>query len=97
MTSGFPALPMPEIRPPLIPTSALRTPVQSMMSALVITQSSASASETPAAWPIPSRRTLPPPNLHSSPYTVASVSTSATSCVSASRMRSPVVGPKMPA
>ena len=25
------------------------------------------SSATPAAWPMPSRRTLPPPNLHSSP------------------------------
>ena len=25
------------------------------------------ASLTPAAWPMPSRSTLPPPNLHSSP------------------------------
>ena len=67
ITSGLPALPMPAMRPPLIPTSALRMPVQSTISALVITQSSASASDTPAACPMPSRRTLPPPNLHSSP------------------------------
>ncbi len=84
MTSGLPALPMPAIRPPLMPTSALRIPDQSMMSALVMTQSSARSSDTPAACPMPSRSTLPPPNLHSSPYTVASCSTSASRFVSPS-------------
>ncbi len=67
ITSGFPAFPIPAIRPSLMPTSALTIPVQSTMSALVITQSSASASLAPAFWPMPSRSTLPPPNLHSSP------------------------------
>ena len=42
ITSGLPALPMPAMRPPLMPTSALQMPVQSTMSALVMTQSSAS-------------------------------------------------------
>ena len=37
ITSGLPALPMPAIRPFLIPTSAFRIPVQSMIRALVIT------------------------------------------------------------
>ncbi len=67
MVSGFPALPMPLMRPCLMPTSALVMPVQSRISALVITQSSAAASVAPAFWPCPSRSTLPPPNLHSSP------------------------------
>ena len=67
MTSGLPALPMPAIRPFLMPTSALRMPVQSTIRALVITQSRARSSDTPAACPMPSRKTLPPPNLHSSP------------------------------
>ncbi len=67
ITSGLPALPIPAIRPPLMPTSALRMPVQSTISALVMTQSRARPSGTPAAWPMPSRSTLPPPNLHSSP------------------------------
>ena len=67
MTSGLPALPMPAMRPFLMPTSAFRMPVQSTMRALVMTQSRARSSDTPAAWPMPSRRTLPPPNLHSSP------------------------------
>jgi hypothetical protein len=49
IVSGLPALPIPAIRPCLIPTSALRIPVQSTISALVITQSSAWASDTPAA------------------------------------------------
>jgi len=70
ITSGLPALPMPTMRPSLIPMSALTMPVQSTISALVITQSSASASLAPAFCPMPSRSTLPPPNLHSSPYTV---------------------------
>ena len=67
MTSGLPALPMPAMRPFLMPTSALRMPVQSTMRAFVITQSRARSSETPAACPMPSRSTFPPPNLHSSP------------------------------
>jgi hypothetical protein len=67
ITSGLPALPIPAMRPPLMPTSAFRMPLQSTISALVMTQSSARSSEMPAAWPIPSRSTLPPPNLHSSP------------------------------
>jgi hypothetical protein len=49
ITSGLPALPMPAIRPRLMPTSALRIPLQSMTRALVITQSSARSSVTPAA------------------------------------------------
>ena len=67
IVSGLPALPMPEMRPSLMPMSALRIPVQSRISAFVITQSSASASRRPTAWPCASRSTLPPPNLHSSP------------------------------
>src|SRR6266487_3570072 len=43
--------------------------------------------------PIPSRMTLPPPKVTSSPYTVKSFSTSISSSVSARRTRSPVVGP----
>mmetsp|Transcript_15413 Transcript_15413/g.46200 ORF Transcript_15413/g.46200 Transcript_15413/m.46200 type:complete len:211 (+) Transcript_15413:92-724(+) len=68
MTSGLPAFPMPTMRLPLMPISALTTPTfASMMSAFVMTTSSASLAPTPVAWPMPSRRTLPPPNLHSSP------------------------------
>jgi hypothetical protein len=43
ITSGLPALPMPTMRPCLMPMSALKMPVQSMMSALVMTTSSASS------------------------------------------------------
>src|SRR5262245_31793398 len=64
------------------------------MRAFVITVSSA-----PPAFvarddcPIPSRRTLPPPNTTSSPYDVKSFSISMTSSVSARRTRSPTLGP----
>mmetsp|Transcript_67160 Transcript_67160/g.193104 ORF Transcript_67160/g.193104 Transcript_67160/m.193104 type:complete len:264 (-) Transcript_67160:275-1066(-) len=95
MTSGLPALPMPTMRLPLMPMSALIIPEQaSMIKAFVMTTSNASAAETPVAWPMPSRKTLPPPNLHSSPYAVKSFSTSATRHVSPRRTRSPTVGPK---
>mmetsp|Transcript_86435 Transcript_86435/g.241860 ORF Transcript_86435/g.241860 Transcript_86435/m.241860 type:complete len:210 (-) Transcript_86435:1066-1695(-) len=68
ITSGFPAFPIPTIRLPLIPMSALMTPAfASRINAFVITVSNASAAKTPVAWPMPSRSTLPPPNLHSSP------------------------------
>src|SRR5438132_14337305 len=43
--------------------------------------------------PIPSRITLPPPKVTSSPYTVKSFCTSISNSVSARRTRSPVVGP----
>mmetsp|Transcript_75540 Transcript_75540/g.136183 ORF Transcript_75540/g.136183 Transcript_75540/m.136183 type:complete len:234 (+) Transcript_75540:1224-1925(+) len=68
MTSGLPAFPMPTMRLPLMPMSALIMPsFASMMRALVITTSRACSDFTPVACPIPSRSTLPPPNLHSSP------------------------------
>mmetsp|Transcript_30285 Transcript_30285/g.68413 ORF Transcript_30285/g.68413 Transcript_30285/m.68413 type:complete len:323 (-) Transcript_30285:429-1397(-) len=68
MTSGLPALPIPTIRLPLMPTSAFTTPsTASTISAFVMTRSRASPAATPLACPIPSRSTLPPPNLHSSP------------------------------
>mmetsp|Transcript_10993 Transcript_10993/g.32570 ORF Transcript_10993/g.32570 Transcript_10993/m.32570 type:complete len:242 (+) Transcript_10993:1075-1800(+) len=76
ITSGFPAFPTPTMRLPLMPMSALTIPcTASMMRALVITTSKASAAGQPVIWPMPSRSTLPPPNLHSSPYTVISFST----------------------
>ena len=68
ITSGLPALPIPTMRFPLIPMSAFRMPsFASTIKAFVITMSSASPAATPVACPIPSRSTLPPPNLHSSP------------------------------
>jgi len=94
--SGLPALPMPLMRPALMAISALTMPQWSMMSALVIT---VSAQSLLMRWlcPMPSRITLPPPNFTSSPYTVKSRSTWAMSAVSASRMRSPTVGPNISA
>jgi hypothetical protein len=64
--SGLPALPMPAMRPPLMAMSALTIPQWSTISALVITVSATSAA---SCWPcpMPSRMTLPPPNLTSSP------------------------------
>mmetsp|Transcript_4792 Transcript_4792/g.16712 ORF Transcript_4792/g.16712 Transcript_4792/m.16712 type:complete len:229 (+) Transcript_4792:1350-2036(+) len=97
ITSGLPALPMPTIMVPLMPTSALNTPVQSTTRALVITTSKTSAAPTPAACPMPSRSTLPPPNLHSSPCVVKSLSTTTHSFESARRTTSPAVGPYMAA
>mmetsp|Transcript_2375 Transcript_2375/g.7882 ORF Transcript_2375/g.7882 Transcript_2375/m.7882 type:complete len:229 (+) Transcript_2375:1503-2189(+) len=68
MTSGLPALPMPTMRLPLMPMSHFTTPrTASTTSAFVTTTSSASAAAQPVCWPMPSRRDLPPPNLHSSP------------------------------
>jgi hypothetical protein len=65
--SGLPALPMAAIRPSFSPTSALRMPVWSRMSALVMTVSMAPPARVTCDWPIPSRITLPPPNFTSSP------------------------------
>ena len=74
--------------------SAFTIPQWSTITALVITTSRAPACEVAEAdWPMPSRSTLPPPNLASSPGVVRSRSISIRSSVSASRMRSPVVGP----
>ena len=69
-TSGLPALPMAQMREPRRPMSALTMPQWSRISALVITQSTASAAPGPLTrwlWPMPSRMVLPPPNLTSSP------------------------------
>src|SRR5437667_3719185 len=94
--SGLPALPSFAILPPLMARSHLTIPHQSITSALVITVSALSFA-TRWLCPMPSRITLPPPNLTSSPYTVRSFSTSITRSVSASRTRSPVVGPNISA
>eukprot|EP00968_Pinguiococcus_pyrenoidosus_P018365 scaffold1896_cov262-Pinguiococcus_pyrenoidosus.AAC.5 len=61
--------------------------------ALVITRSRTFGAEMPAICPMPSRRTFPPPNLHSSPYTVKSRSMTIDSDVSPRRTLSPTVGP----
>src|SRR5579864_6560635 len=55
--------------------------------------STPSAATAEADCPMPSRITLPPPNLASSPGVVRSFSISMKSSVSARRTRSPVVGP----
>ena len=91
--SGLPALPISKIIPSFIPTSALIIPHQSTIKALVITVSTAPSALLTWDCPIPSRITLPPPNLTSSPYVVKSFSTSIKSSVSASLTLSPVVGP----
>ena len=65
MMSGLPALPMARIRPSLMPMSALTMPQWSTISALVMTRSGTSVAV--ADWPMPSRMTLPPPNVTSSP------------------------------
>ena len=64
--SGLPALPSFAIFPSLIARSHLTMPHQSTTSALVIT---VSAQSFATRWlcPMPSRITLPPPNLTSSP------------------------------
>ena len=69
-TSGLPALPMAQMRWPRRPISALTMPQWSRISALVMTQSTASPAPGPLRrwpWPMPSRMVLPPPNLTSSP------------------------------
>ncbi|OGL04116.1 MAG: hypothetical protein A3E31_00390 [Candidatus Rokubacteria bacterium RIFCSPHIGHO2_12_FULL_73_22] len=94
MRSGLPALPMPAMRPSRMPMSAFTMPQWSTITAFVITVSSTpSARVARADCPMPSRRTLPPPNFASSPGTVRSRSMRIRSSVSASRTRSPTVGP----
>ena len=66
-TSGLPALPMAAMRPSRRPTSALTMPVWSMISALVMTVSTAPSPREAWLCPMPSRITLPPPNFTSSP------------------------------
>ena len=64
--SGLPALPMAAIRPSLMPISALTMPQWSTITALVMTVSM-TPSRKRCDCPMPSRMTLPPPNLTSSP------------------------------
>ncbi len=94
MVSGLPALPMPTMRPSRIPMSALMTPQWSRITAPVITTSGVPSARVATDWPIDSRMTLPPPNTASlPPPALRSRSTSISRSVSASRMRSPAVGP----
>jgi len=97
MVSGLPALPSATIRPSRMPTSALTTPQWSSTTAPVITVSGVPSARVAVDWPIDSRITLPPPKTASSPPLSParhrSSSTSIRRLVSASRIRSPVVGP----
>jgi hypothetical protein len=93
MVSGLPALPSATIRPSRMPTSALITPQWSSTTAPVMTVSGVPSARVARACPIDSRITLPPPNTASSPPAHSSRSTSISRLVSASRMRSPAVGP----
>jgi hypothetical protein len=99
MVCGFPALPIAQMRPSLMPTSAFTTPsTASMMVTLVITRSGAPPLRV--IWlsmPMPSRRLLPPPNTISSPEGPRrSRSIWTYSLVSPRRIRSPTVGPNRP-
>ncbi len=93
MVSGLPALPSAVIRPSRMPMSALTTPQWSSTTAPVITVSGVPSARPARDWPIDSRITLPPPNTASSPPALRSSSTSISRSVSASRIRSPTVGP----
>ena len=66
-TSGLPALPMATMRPAFRPMSALTMPQWSMMTALVMTVSTAPCALVSWDCAMPSRIVLPPPNLTSSP------------------------------
>ena len=93
---GLPALPMPTIRPSLMPMSPLTMPSTGRCTiTLVMTRSSApSACGGRGAWPMPSRIDLPPPKTRLVAVDRArSRSISMIRSVSASRTRSPVVGP----
>src|SRR6185437_3665543 len=63
------------------------------MTAPVMTRSGVPSARVDLDWPIDSRITLPPPKTASSPPAHRSCSTSMVSAVSASRIRSPAVGP----
>ncbi len=85
------------MRPSRMPTSALTTPQWSSTTAPVMTRSGAPSARVARPWPMDSRMTLPPPKTASSPASPGpperSSVTSISRSVSASRIRSPVVGP----
>ena len=97
MVSGLPALPIATMRPSRMPMSALTMPQWSRITAPVMTVSGAPSARVARPWPIDSRITLPPPNTASSPASpgppLRSSVISMNRSVSASRIRSPVVGP----
>ena len=65
--SGLPALPIFQMRPSRRPTSAFTIPQWSTIRALVMTVSTAPSARVIWDWPMPSRITLPPPKVTSSP------------------------------
>ena len=65
--SGLPAFPMATMRPLRRPMSALTMPQWSMISALVITVSTAPCARDNWLCAMPSRMVFPPPNFTSSP------------------------------
>ncbi len=92
--SGLPARPTPTIRPSLTPMLVLRTPSSgSMTTTPRITMSRALSRGARPVTSSPSRVVLPQPPSSSSPGSVSSPSTRTHRSVSASRIRSPVVGP----
>jgi hypothetical protein len=93
IVSGLPARPRATMRPSRMPTSALTMPQWSSTTAPVITVSGVPSARVAVDWPIDSRITLPPPKTASSPPAHSSRSISMSRLVSASRMRSPAVGP----
>ncbi len=96
MVSGLPALPIAAIRPSRMPTSAFTIPQWSSTTAPVITVSGVPSARVARDCPIDSRMTFPPPKTTSSPGcgpALRSSSTSISRLVSASRIRSPAVGP----
>ncbi len=97
IVSGLPALPIAVTRPSRMPMSALTTPQWSSTTAPVITVSGAPSARVSRDWPMDSLITLPPPKTASSPLLPGppdrSRSTSTSRSVSASLIRSPVVGP----
>ncbi|CAM5262631.1 hypothetical protein SHIRM173S_04629 [Streptomyces hirsutus] len=99
MVSGLYALPIAWIRPSRSPMSAFTTPQWSRIRAPVITVSTGlrGSSRGMCDWPMDSRITLPPPKSISSPLRPGpphqSSSILRTRLVSASRTRSPAVGP----
>src|SRR5882757_5053785 len=92
--SGLPARPTPTTRPSLMPMLVLRTPrIGSSSSTPSTIMSSWESRPALADTSAPCRAVLPQPPSSSSPGSVSSASTCTHRSVSASRTRSPVVGP----
>src|SRR5262245_33853305 len=96
ITCELPALPMPQMRPSLMTTSAFKKQrLESVIVTLVINRSGSPPGRViRLSMPMPSRSPLPPPKSISSPLGPRrSRSISTKRPVSPSRMRSPTVGP----